>query len=59
MRGKLRPNSLEVGCPAEAGTRSLLYGTPAGEAIWTESVARRVSYSELSGHPLCLWLENQ
>jgi hypothetical protein len=59
MRGKLRPNGLEVGCPAEAGTPSLLYGTPAGEARWAESAARRVSSSELLGHLPFLWLENQ
>jgi len=29
------PNGLELSCPAEAGSSSLLYGTPAGQASST------------------------
>jgi hypothetical protein len=44
-----RPNGLKLGCPAEAGNPSLLYGTPAGETSTPEGPARRVSFSELLG----------
>ena len=45
----MRPNGLELSCPAEAGRRSPLYTMPAGQAGNPESAARRVSFSELLG----------
>ena len=46
------PNGLELSCPAEAGSSSLLYGTPTGQASCNWSPARRVSFSELLGSPV-------
>jgi hypothetical protein len=43
------PNGLELSCPAEAGSSSLLYGTRAGQARSNQGPARRVSFSELLG----------
>ncbi len=42
-------NGLELSCPAEAGSSSLLYGTLAGQANRNQVPARRVSFSELLG----------
>jgi len=47
-------NGLELSCPAEAGSPSLLYGTPAGQARSNQGPARRVSFSELLGGALLL-----
>ncbi len=42
-------NGLELSCPAEAGSSSLLYGLLAGETRGSLGPARRVSFSELLG----------
>jgi hypothetical protein len=49
------PNGLELSCPAEAGSLSSLYVTPAGQASSPESAARRVSFSELLGAHSSSW----
>ena len=43
------PNGLELSYPAEAGTPSVLYGTPTGQTSTNHGPARRVSFSELLG----------
>ena len=45
------PNGLELSCPAEAASSSLLYGTPAAQSSSNQAPARRVSFSELLGVP--------
>ena len=45
----MRPNGLELSCPAEAGYPSLLYGLMAGDTSSNQGPARRVSFSELLG----------
>jgi hypothetical protein len=53
------PNGLELSCPAEAGTVSMIVAHDRGPGALPYPPARRVSFSELLGCPFSCYLEKR